>query len=151
MAGKWKCPKTDWVVSYLLDPSGNVFLQGAKEGKAQRELTVLGGVLTAAPHPDSLHIAALPGSGLFFREHPENEAAVLVRLEGRGNHGVLPGRKLEAVAHLSGVDEGATHGHSSLSQQDIRTEVNVAAAFELKMTRKSRKGLSSNSLYSVTH
>lgn len=74
-----------------------------------------------------------------------------MRLEGRGNHGVLPGRKFEAVTHLSGVDEGATHGHGSLSQQDIRTEVNVSAAFELEMSKKWLKCLSPNSLYSFTH
>lgn len=90
------------------------------------------------PHPPStLHITApsqVPGFGLFLREHPEDEAAVLVRLEGGGNDGVLPRWKFEAVTHFSGVDEGAAHGHSPLSQQDVWTEVNVAAALELRMT-----------------
>lgn len=95
------------------------------------------------PHPANiLHITALsqlPGFGLFFREHPENEAAILVRLEGGGNYGVLPRWKFEAFTHFSGVDERATHGHSLLSQQDIWTEVNVATALELRMTRKVLK------------
>lgn len=73
-----------------------------------------------------------------------------MRLEGGGNHGVLPGRKFEAVAHLSGVDEGAAHGHSSLSQQDVRTEVDVAAALELEMSSKWRTCLRPNSLHSFT-
>lgn len=62
-----------------------------------------------------------------------------MRLEGGGDDGVVPGWEFEAVAHLAGVDEGAAHGHRRLSQQDVRTEVNVAAALELKMTRKLLK------------
>lgn len=90
--------------------------------------------------PNIAVVLQLPGFGLFFREHPENEAAILVRLEGRGNYGVLPRWKFEAVTHFPGVDEGAAHGHSSLSQQDIWTEVDIAAALELRRTRKVLKG-----------
>lgn len=136
---------TDPSVSYLLDLSRNVFLQWAEEENSQLERTLLVGREITAPSLQSGH--HVPGFGLFFREHPENEAAILVRLKGWGNYGVLPRRKFEAVTHFSGVDERATHGHSSLSQQDIWTEVNVAAAFELKMTGKLHKSLSQNSLY----
>lgn len=104
--------------------------------------------------PNILHITALaqlPGFGLFFREHPENEAAILVRLEGRGNDGVLPRWKFEAVTHFPGVDEGATHGHSSLSQQDIWAEVKVAATLELRRSRKVLMGKSESSFVVFYH
>lgn len=35
--------------------------------------------------PNIAALLQLPGFGLFFREHSENEAVILVRLEGRGN------------------------------------------------------------------
>lgn len=60
-----------------------------------------------------------------------------MRLEGGGNYDIFSWRKFEAVAHFPFVDEVATHGHNTLSQQDIPTEVNVAAAFELKINRRS--------------
>lgn len=102
---------------------------------------------TMDPHlPNITALSPVPGFGLFFREHPENEAAILVRLEGGGNDGVLPRWKCEAVAHFPGVDEGATHGHSSLSQQHIWTQVNVATASELRMKKVSRRQVL---LYSV--
>ena len=80
-----------------------------------------------------VYAAQIPGCSFFLWEHPENEAAILVRLKGRGDYGVFSWRKFEAIAHFPCVDEGAAHGHSSLSQQDVRTQVNIAAAFELRI------------------
>lgn len=76
-------------------------------------------------------LTQVPGGRLLLREHPENEAALLVRLERRGDDGVFPGGESEAVTHFSCVDERAAHGHGSLSQQDVRTQMNVAEAFIL--------------------
>ncbi len=59
-----------------------------------------------------------------------------MRLEGRGNYDIFSRRKSKTVAHFPCVDESAARGHSSLPQQDIRTEVNIAAAFELKINRR---------------
>lgn len=89
------------------------------------------------PHPPDISaLSHVPGFGLFFREHPENEAAILVGLEGGWNYGVLPRWEFEAVTHFPGVDEVAAHGHSSLSQQDVGTQVNAGTALELRRTRK---------------
>lgn len=108
------------------------------------------GEIVSDPHRHNIAaLSQVPGFGLFFREHPENEAAILVRLEGRGNYGVVSRWKFEAAAHFPGVDECATHGHSSLSQQDIWTKVNVAAVLEL-MTRTVLK-CKSESRFIVFH
>ena len=42
----------------------------------------------------------VPGGCVFLREHSEDEAAVLVRLEGGGDDDVLPRGKAETVTHL---------------------------------------------------
>lgn len=62
IAGMLEYLNTDLSVSYLLDLRVNVFLQWAKEGNAQLEQALLGGMLITAPRPDILCMAALSGT-----------------------------------------------------------------------------------------
>lgn len=72
-----------------------------------------------------------PAVSLFFREHPQDEAAFAVRFKGGGDNGVLAGRQFESVTHLPQVDEVLTASHSRPPQQHVRAQVDVTATFIL--------------------
>lgn len=83
----------------------------------------------------------VPGSGVFLSKNAKYEVAFAVWLERRGNNDVFIGWQFETAAHLTHVYEGVTHGHGSLTQQDVRAEVNVILTFILrdKYIHNSRK------------
>lgn len=74
----------------------------------------------------------VPGSGLFLSKYSQYEGTLAVRLERRRNNDVFSGWQFETAAHLTHVYEGVTHGHSSLTQQDVWAEVNVILTFILR-------------------
>lgn len=71
------------------------------------------------------------GTSLFLCEHTQYEASLEVRLESGGDDDVFTRRQFEALAHLSQVDEGAAPCNGPLTQQYVRTEMNIVATLEL--------------------
>lgn len=74
---------------------------------------------------ESTCTAIVPGSGVFLSKNTKYKGAVAVWLECRWNNDVFTGWQFETAAHLTQVYEGVTHGHGSLTQQDVWAEVNV--------------------------
>lgn len=79
-----------------------------------------------------------PAVSLFFREHPQDEAAFAVRFEGGGDDGVLSGRQFESVTHLPQVDKVLTASHSCPPEQHVRAQVDVTATFILTKEEESQ-------------
>lgn len=76
--------------------------------------------------------AVVPGSGVLLSKNAQDEGALAMWLERRGNNDVFTGWQFETAADLTHVYEGVTHGHGTLTQQDVWAEVNVILTFILQ-------------------
>lgn len=76
--------------------------------------------------------AIIPGIGVFLSKNTKYKGTLAVWLERRWNNDIFTGWQFETAAHLTQVYEGVTHGHRSLTQQDVWAEVNVIATLILQ-------------------